>query len=147
MIVVMSIEDTLATGIDLKTAQPTKWAKAIYDGLRSQHNVVGLTQASHEIARWWTKREHLDNWARIVNRPDYSPLSWPEWRVDFIRATLAEGWEIFAYVDTDPFVLADVRGLGVATIGVSYPTITPGWKEVAPPRAWAEVASTVDERS
>ena len=147
MITVISIENVLARGEDLKTAQPTKQAKQLYDGLRSQNHTVGFTQATDEIANWWLKREHLGPWARVLSYPPTTALTWDQWRVDQIREILSEGWEVFAYVDTQVEVLDEVRALGVTTIGVAYPHTAPGWKEVAAPRAWADIATTVDAQT
>jgi hypothetical protein len=145
VITFISVEDVLSRGEDLKTAQPTKWAKALYDGMRLQHNTVALTQAEYDIARWWLRREHFDDWSRILTWNEVT--TWGNWKVDQVRETLAEGWEVFAYVDADVSVVGEVVQMGVAGICVSYPTMATGWKEVAPPRAWASVAATVDGES
>jgi hypothetical protein len=147
MITIISIENVLARGEDLKTAQPTKQAKQLYDGLRSQNNTVGFTRADEDIARWWLKREHLDQWSSLISYPPTSPFPWDGWCVDQVRGFLAEGWEIFAYVDKLGPVLVGVDMLGVATIGVTYPSTAVGWKEVAAPRAWADIATTVDAQT
>lgn len=147
MITIISIENVLARGEDLKTAQPTKQAKALYDGFRSQHNTIGLTHATEDIARWWLKREHLDQWANIVPYPPTSAFPWDGWCVDQVRGFLAEGWEIFAYVDNPGPITIGVSMLGVTTFGVSYPATAVGWKEVAAPRAWADLAATVDAQT
>lgn len=145
MITLIVIENVLARGEDLKTAQPTKQAKALYDGLRSQNRTIGYTRADPDIVTWWLKREHLDEWSNVVSYPPTSAFTWDHWRVDQVRDTLAEGWEIFAYVDTNHYVIDEVRAMGVPTICVGYPANAPGWKEVAAPRAWAEIATTVDQ--
>ena len=147
MITIISIENVLARGEDLRTAQPTKQAKALYDGLRSQNNTVGFTRATEEIANWWLKREHLGQWARVLSYPPTSALTWDRWCVDQIRGILAEGWEVYAYVDKPGPVLMSVDLLGVMTLGVTYPNTAPGWKEVAAPRAWADIATTVDAQT
>lgn len=147
MITIISIENVLARGEDLKTAQPTKQAKALYDGLRTQNNTLGFTRATEEIARWWLKREHLDQWSNVVPYPSTTVFTWDQWRVDQIRGILAEGWEIFAYVDTSGHVIDEVRDMGVPTLCMGYPHTAPGWREVAAPRAWAEIATTVDAQA
>jgi hypothetical protein len=144
MITIVSIENVLARGEDLRTAQPTKQAKALYDGLRSQNQTFGLTRAPEEITRWWLKREHLDQWATVMSYQG-SSLSWEHWCADQVRNLLAEGWEVFGYVDSDVSICAEVQAMGVAAICVGYPHTAPGWKEVAAPRAWAEIATTVDQ--
>ena len=141
MMTLICIENVLARGEDLKTAQPVKTAKAMYDGLRSQNNCVGLTRADPDIAAWWLKREHLDHWASVLSYPD-NAVTWDHWRVDQVRGFLAEGWEIFAYVDTVSYVIDQVREMGVTTMCVSYPHQPVGWKDVAAPREWANVVGT-----
>ena len=145
MITIVTVEGVLARGDDLKTAQPAKQAKALYDGLKLTNNMIGLTRANEEIARWWVKREHLAGWASILSYPPGSTFTWDHWRVDQVRGFLAEGWEVYAYIDTNAYVVDEVRALGVATMCVSYPHQPPGWKETALPRAWADVVTTVDD--
>ena len=141
--IIMAIEGVLAGGDDLMSAAPTRWAKALYGGMRSQHHVVVLTKAEQDFARLWLKREHLADVSRVsvYNSPI---MTWEQWKVDQVRGTLAEGWEVFFYVDTDPEVLAQVGSLGVCTLGVSYPTIPVGWKDVATPRSWSDVVLESD---
>ena len=141
--VIITIEGVLATSDDLKTAAPTKWGKALYAGLRSQHHVIGLTKADSDIAKMWTKREHFGDWSRIITYN--SPImTWQQWRVDQVREILSEGWEVFFYVDSDVEVLNEVGQLGVCTLAVSYPRMPVGWKEVAAPRSWSNVVATMD---
>ena len=47
-----------------------------------------------------------------MSYPANSPFTWDHWRVDQIRGLLAEGWEIFAYLDTHSYVVDEVRALG-----------------------------------
>src|SRR5215510_13802078 len=122
--IIITVENVLAAGDDLKVAPPTRWAKSLYGGMRSQHHVLALTQASEELARTWLKREHLDDWSRVLCYPaDRSIFSYDDWRVDCVREVLSEGWEVFFYVDTDPEVCARVGNFGVCTLTVSYPPI------------------------
>lgn len=142
MITIISIENVLARGEDLKTAQPTKQAKALYDGLRSQNRTIGFTRADSVIANWWLKREHLNEWSNVLCYPDTTVFTWDQWRIDQIRSLLSEGWEIFAYVDTNSYVTDEVREMGVPTLCVGYPHMPPGWKEVSAPREWANVVGS-----
>ena len=80
----------------------------------------------------------------MLSYPD-NALTWDHWRVDQVRGLLAEGWEISAYVDTNNYVVDEVRALGVTTICVAYPVTAPGWKEVSAPRAWSTVVTTIDD--
>ena len=143
MITVMVVEGILARGDDLRNAAPTKIGKPLYDGLKLTSNIIGLTRANQEIAKWWLKREHLHDWSSVLSYPG-AVLTWEQWRVDQVRGFLAEGWEIYAYIDTDAAVLDEVRTLGVPTISLAFPDQPPGWKEVAAPRAWSDVVTTMD---
>jgi hypothetical protein len=143
MIVLINIDDVFARGEDLRTAAPTKNAKALYDGFRSQHNAIGFTRASEDIVKWWLKREHLDQWSAVMSYPD-NALTWDEWRIDRLRDFLAQGWEVFAFVDTSPEVVESAIAMGVTGIRVGYPHMPVGWKEVSAPRAWTDVVTSMD---
>lgn len=145
MITVITIEGVLTAGEDLKTAMPTKHARMLYEAFKSQSNIIALTQAPHEIASWWLRREHLTDWSRILVYPATRPYTWSEWRVDFVRELLSDGWEIFAFVDSDPQIVESATALGVTGICVSYPAMPVGWKDVAAPRAWTNIVATVDQ--
>ena len=147
MITIIVIDNVLAAGEDLRTAVPAKRAKALYDGFRSQYNTVGLTTADMDIARWWCKREHFDKWSSMLSYPPSAAMPWDHWRVDQVRGFLADGWEVFAYVDSNPQVAEAVRMLGVATVCVAYPHQPPGWKEIVAPRAWSSVVATMDDNT
>jgi hypothetical protein len=145
-IVLITIEGVLSNSDDLRQSQPTKQAKALYDGLRSQHNTVGLTRANEEIAKWWLRREYLANWSSVLSYPDTSAFTYEAWRLDQLRAMLASGFEIFAFVDRSPDLVEEAVALGVPGLCVSYPHMPIGWREVGVPRSWAEVAATVDSQ-
>lgn len=148
MITLIVIEGVLARGDDLKTAQPTKYAKALYDGLRSQTSTIALTRASHDIATWWLKREHLHDWSRILTWDPAQGMGWDQWKIDTVRQALADGWEIFGFVDSRLYVVEEVREMGVPGIGVSYPSLPPGHREPsALPRSWSAVVSTMETAS
>lgn len=143
-LVVITIEGVLSNGDDLRQSQPTKQAKALYDGLRSQHNTIGLTRSNEEIARWWLRREYLANWSSVLAYPDTSAFTYEAWRLDQLRGFLATGFEIFAFVDRSPGLVEEAVALGVPGICVSYPTMPIGWREVGVPRAWNTVVANVD---
>ena len=143
MVAIFSLESALVAGDDLKSAPPTKAAKSLYDAMRSQHHTVGLTKAPQDIARWWVRREHLNDWSMILSWPD-AALDWDAWRIDQVREFLAEGWEVFAYIDVPGPAITEIAGLGVLTVTLTYPAMAVGWKEVAAPRAWSNVVTTMD---
>jgi hypothetical protein len=145
-IVVITIEGVLSSGDDLRQAQPTKQAKALYDGLRSQHNTIGLTRATEEIAKWWLRREYLANWSSVLAYPGTSAFTYEAWRLDQLRGMLAEGWEIFAFVDRSPDLVEEAVALGIPGLCVSYPHMPPGWREVGVPRSWEGIVATVDSQ-
>ena len=142
MITFISVEGVLAKADDLKTSPPTKWARSLYTGLAADNSVCLLTRTDADTCVWWMKREHMSGYARVIPWNPGTP--WDEWKVDQVRETLAAGWEVFAFVDDDPAVVNEVTAMGVAGICVSYPHIAPGWKEVAAPRTWNDVVTTMD---
>jgi hypothetical protein len=141
---VVTIEGVLADGQDLRNSPPTKWAKPLYDGMRSQFNLVLLTSADHEIARWWLRREALASYSQVLCWKD-GVFNYPAWRIDQMRQILADGWEVAFYLDSNPDVLSAVGELGVITLAVSYPGMHVGWRASSStaPRAWSEVVDTV----
>lgn len=142
MIAVVCLEGVLAAGVDLRSAPPTKWARPMYDAMHSQFRVIGLTMADAELARWWTKREMLHDWAGIMSHEEY--LDYPNWKVEQVRQFLAEGWEVACYLDVDTSVLSAVNELGVLTMTVSYPATRVGFRpHEEAPRPWHEVSSTL----
>ena len=142
MITFLTVEGVLAKTDDLKSSPPTKWARSLYHGLAADNNVCLLTRTDVDTCIWWLRREHLTGYSRVLSWNN--ALSWEAWKVDQVRETLAAGWEVFAFVDSDPLIVEEVTSMGVVGIWVSYPHIAPGWKEVAAPRAWNEVVTTMD---
>jgi hypothetical protein len=142
VIAVVTIEGVLANGEDLRTAQPTKWGRSLYEGLVVNFRTIAFTQADPEIAAWWLKREMITGWAAVMTQEPY--LDYPQWKVKQIEEFLAEGWEVGMMIDTDPEVLARVTDLGVLTLQASYPTTRIGFRpHEASPRPWADVSSTL----
>jgi hypothetical protein len=142
MIAVITIEGVLAQGDDLRKAPPTKWGRALYEGLALNFRTIAFTKADPDIAQWWLKREMLTGWAGVMSHEKY--LDWPNWKVEQIRSFLAEGWEVGLMLDTDLEVLHRVNELGVLTLTVTYPAMKVGWRshEVSP-RPWADVSGTL----
>jgi hypothetical protein len=140
----VTVEGVLTKSDDLRSAMPTKWAKALYDGLRSQANIVVLTRADTSVAQWWLKREHLNGWSGIHVYPLGSNTTWEHWRLDKLRGFLAEGWEVFAFVDGSLDLIEAARDMGVMGIYIAYPSMPPGWQETTAPRAWTDIVATVE---
>jgi hypothetical protein len=142
VITFISVEGVLAKSDDLKSSPPTKWARSLYHGLASDNSIIFLTKTDPDTCVWWLKREHIRDYSRVLSWNN--ALSWKAWKIDKVRETLAEGWEVFAFVDIDPQIVEEIAAMGVAGICVSYPHIAPGWKEVAAPRQWQEVVTTME---
>jgi hypothetical protein len=143
MINLVTIEGVLAKGDDLRTAQPHKFARVFYEQMRLGTSLILMSKAPEEIATWWLKREHMPEWARLLcwNQG----LTWDAWRLDQVRQTLSDGWEVLGFVDSEPSVVEQARMLGVPGILVSYPDTAPGWKDqTQAPRPWGDVVSTLD---
>ena len=142
MIAVISVEGVLAAGDDLRKVPPTKWARPLYDAVRSQFRTIAFTQAEPEIAQWWLKRESLNDWAAVLIQEPY--LEYPAWKVRQIEDFLAEGWDVGLMIDVDDEVLSRVSELGVLTLKMSYPANKVGWKpHETSPRPWTDVSSTL----
>lgn len=142
MIACIAIEGVLATGDDLRNAAPTKWGRALYEGLALNFRTIAFTRADPEIVQWWLKREGLTGWAAVMSQEPY--LDYQAWKVRQVEEFLAEGWEVGLMIDVEPEVLARVTELGVLTLTVSYPTTKVGWKShESSPRPWADVSGTL----
>jgi hypothetical protein len=143
---VITIEGVLSEQDDLRTAKPTRFAKPLYDGMRSQFNLLLLTSTEIDIARWWLKQQGIANWSSLLVWPANSALAYIEWRIDQVRSYLADGWEVAYYLDAHPYALREVSQMGVLTLTVSYPDKPPGWRDVhqTTPRPWSKVVDTVD---
>ncbi len=148
MIAIVTIEGVLAQGADLRVARSYKQARPLWAALRSEFQLVGLTRAPAEVARWWLRQESMydRNWAQI--RPwssDVSLFSWENWRFHEVRNLLADGHEIALCIDQSSNVCEMLHSLQVPVMQMSYPTKALGWQdpEDTVPRPWADVASTV----
>lgn len=146
MIVVVSIENTFAQGPDLKTAAAYRASRPFYEALKGAYQLVGLSTATEDIARWWLKREHMGEWAMLRLWTPDSPFSYLEWKVQEVREFLSAGWEVAFYIDSDWSPLMAVTRLGVSTLRVEHAHNVPGWRdpETTAPRPWSEVAATVE---
>lgn len=144
LICVVSVEGVLSLDTSLKTAQPTKWARLLFDGLQTQYSMIALTDNEQEIARYWLDREMLRGWAGVMVKPD-GFNSYREWKVKQVEEFLAEGWEVGMMIDIDQVVLEQVSRLGVMTMLLSYPSNRVGWRDpTAELRPWTDVVSDLD---
>ena len=148
MIVVCTIEGVLAHGDDLRVARSYKQARPFWSAFRSEFQMVGLTRAPLEVARWWLRNEGMydRNWASIQCwSSDTSLFSWENWRFHEVRDLLASGYEIATVLEHSSNVAEMVHSLQVPVMLVSYPAKALGWQDPdnTAPRPWADVASTV----
>lgn len=125
-VILITIEGVLAGGPDLKKALPLKWAKPLYESLRSQYRTVALTRSDTVLGRWWLNRQGLNDWSGVLAWN--SVLSYENWIVDQVRDFLANGWEVAFLVTSDPEIAKQANDLGVATLTFGTPTHHPGWK-------------------
>jgi len=150
MIAIINVEHVLAHGADLRSIASYRGASLLYEAMASQYQVLAMTMANEEIARWWLKRERMPKWANIhaadvlatgMNGDDYN-----EWQVMQVRAILAAGWEIAFYVDSEFGAHQRVHKMGVNTLVIHRNQIIPGWRnlETASPRAWDTVVVDSD---
>lgn len=146
-ICVVPIEGVLANGDNLKTAQPTRWARLLYDALHTQYRMIALTVNPNEIARMWLQQEFLHDWAGVMTMPDAyfqsGPLghnNYTEWKAKQVEEFLAEGWEVGMVIDIVPQALEQISRLGVMTMLLSYPANKVGWRDPDQElRAWTDI--------
>src|SRR5262245_46768626 len=110
-ICVVSIEEALSAGWDLRQAPSQRWARSLYDGLHAQYRMIAFTQADPDLAKWWLRRESLHDWAAVLTQEAY--LDYPEWKVRQVEDFLAEGWEVGLVIDIDPYVIDGASAMGV----------------------------------
>lgn len=140
MIAVVCLEHVLVDGDDLKENTATRWGRPLYQALHSQFRIIGFTAAEHEIARWWTRKESMSDWAALMSKEDY--LDYATWKVEQVRQFLAEGWEVGLVIDTDPAVLVGVNRLGVLGLTMTMPMQRVGFRaQQAEPQPWNELVS------
>lgn len=142
MIAVVNVEHVLAHGDDLRSIASYRGASLLYDALATEYQLIALTKADEDIAKWWLKRERMPRWAKItaadVLGNHMSPADYYEWQIMQIRAILAAGWEIAFYIDSDFGPHREILKMGVNTMVMNRTQIVPGWRnlETASPRAW-----------
>jgi hypothetical protein len=139
-VALITVENVLAAGDDLKTALPLKWGKSLYDGMRASFHTVALTRATDEIARWWLGREGLGSWSAVLSSVN-SPMTYEDWRVDQVRDFLSNAWDVGFLLDYDNSVIERVRELGVLTLTLGAPHHPPGWKDTTQTfKPWTDVS-------
>lgn len=146
MIIVISIENTLAQGPDLRTAAAYRQAHPLYEVLKGGYQLIGLTKAPVEIAKWWLKREHMNEWANLLVYDESTAFTWTEWKVLRVREFLSEGWEVAFYIDMDWGAIHEIHAMGVSTVRIDHAITRPGWQDpsTTAPRPWGDVAATVE---
>ena len=150
MIAIINVEHVLAHGADLRSIASYRGASLLYEAMASQYQVIAMTMANEEIARWWLKRERMPKWANIYAadavEQRMTPGDYHEWQVMQIRAILAAGWEIAFYIDSELGAHERIHKMGVNTLVIHRNQIIPGWRnlETASPRAWDTVVVDSD---
>lgn len=140
VVALITVENVLAAGDDLKTALPLKWGKPLYEGVRASFHTVAMTRSTEDIARWWLGREGLGSWSAVLSSAS-SAMSYEDWRVDQIREFLSNGWDIGFVLDYDTSVIQRIRELGVLTLTLGPPDHHPGWKDNAQVfKPWSDVS-------
>lgn len=141
---VITVEEVLAAGSNLKAVTANRLAIPLYEGLRSQFTTIALSRHDQDIVRWWLKRERFSHWNTVISWPPEGFFSYEQWRVTMVKGFLADGFSVGFFVDSDLTVLSEVSKLGVACLGVSYPANSPGWQEQTAPRSWEMIVDTVE---
>lgn len=142
-ICILPIEGVLSQVANLKTSQPTRWARSLYDSLHHEYRMIAFTQSDPDLANWWLQREMLRDWAAVMQQPDYS-VSYSDWKVRQTEDFLSEGWEMGVFIDVDPDPVTRIARMGVMTMLLCHPLGKPGWKDPnEAPRPWVEVVDTI----
>ena len=142
MMCVIAIEGVLALGKDLKTAQPTKWARQLYDGLHTQYRMVGFTQNDYVLAKWWLQREMLKDWAAVMTQDDVI-VRYDDWKLRQREDFLTEGWEVAMIIDTAPAVIHRATEMGILAMQLTYPVNRPGFRPPdEAPRPWSNIVES-----
>lgn len=140
-ICVVPIEGVLSIESDLRKAAPTKFARDLYEALRTRYRMIAFTLSDHDTADWWLRRELMPEWAGILTKPD-GYTDYPHWRIVQINEFLSEGWDVGMALDINPHVTDKLNEMGVVTMLLSYPRNRVGWKEPAEAvRPWDEAVS------
>lgn len=137
-VAIIAVEGVLSMTDDLKTSQPTPWARQLYQALKHEYRVILLTKAEEPEARWWLSKEFFNDYAILSSYVAFMP--YPEWRVDQVREMLADGYEIGMVYDTEDVVIHGVNLLGVPGMRVSPASQRTGWRDhTTEVRAWGDV--------
>lgn len=148
MLTIINVEHVLAHGGDLRSIASYRGATVFYEAIASQYQVIAFTMAEEEIAKWWLKRERMPRWARIVAADvvgnQMTAADYRDWQIMQVRATLAAGFEIAFYIDSEIGAHEKIHEMGVNTLIIHRNQIIPGWRnlEAASPRAWDTVVSS-----
>lgn len=140
MLCIIEIQATFAVG-DMKTGQARRGAKALYEALRSQYQLVAMSSQPEEITRWWLRSNHMADWSLVRCWDKEWSSVYTEWQEHLVADFLASGWEIGMFIDSYPGIIVPVQRMSVPTMQVSYPAHGPGFYDPdKAPRAWATVA-------
>jgi hypothetical protein len=136
-IVLVPVEGVLALSDDLRSAQPSKWARGLYSAMHAQYRMCALSWDA-SLAKWWLKKEMMPDWAMVLSCEGF----WEDWKENVVREFLANSWEIAWFIDKDRDVLNSVQRLGVNTLRIEEAIHRPGFKpedqEYTP---WETIAS------
>jgi hypothetical protein len=150
-IVVITIEGVLTEApADLKVVQPRKMARDLYNGLRTNHRIILLSnQSDNDLARYWLRKEGFVNYAVLMCYPATSVSGVVGWKVNTMREMLGDGWDVGLFVDTSAPACGAILSEGVPVMLVSYPSIRPGRlpETPGPPRSWDDIAATVEAKN
>jgi hypothetical protein len=142
-IALIAIEGVLAKGADLRSSPAQRWARPLYEGIRSQYRTVGFSAGPTLTAKSWLHHENMGGWSAVLGNDTI--LSYPDWKIEQVRDFLANAWEVAFLVDCDTQVSARAQEMGVMTLSVGMPVNWVGWKpDDVGFRPWNELPDTVE---
>ena len=65
MLCLVEIRGALAQGASLKTDPARRGARLLYEGLKSQYQMIAFSPEDAEITNWWLKKEYMAEWSLI----------------------------------------------------------------------------------
>jgi len=141
MLCLVEIRGALAQGANLKTDPARRGARLLYEGLKSQYQMIAFSPEDAEITNWWLKKEYMAEWSLIKPWDRDVFAYYHEWIEHEVGIFLASGWEIALYVDTYGEAIERIQAKDVTTMQLHYPAHGPGFYDPEkPPRAWATLA-------
>ena len=142
-IALIAIEGVLSKAHDLRSAPAQRWARPLYEGIRSQYRTVGFTAGPTLTAKSWLHQQNMGGWSAVLGNDTI--MGYQDWKIEQVRDFLANAWEVAFLLDCEPSVCARAQQMGVLTLGIGFPVHWVGWKpDDYAYQPWESLADTVE---